>query len=33
MEAIMAEPLITEDQLAQLLANGARSAAGEDIDR
>lgn len=32
MEAIMAEPLITEDQLAQLLANGARSVAGEDID-
>lgn len=32
MEAIMAEPLITESQLAQLLANGARSAAGEDID-
>jgi hypothetical protein len=32
MEAIMAEPLITENQLAQLLANGARSAAGEDID-
>lgn len=32
MEAVMAEPLITEDQLAQLLANGARSAAGEDID-
>ncbi|MRN65414.1 DUF2958 domain-containing protein [Brucella sp. 10RB9213] len=28
----MAEPLITESQLAQLLANGARSAAGEDID-
>lgn len=28
----MAEPLITEDDLAQLLANGARSAAGEDID-
>lgn len=25
MEAIMAEPLITEDQLAQLLANGART--------
>jgi len=32
MEAIMAEPLITESLLAQLLANGARSAAGEDID-
>lgn len=32
MEADMAEPLITENQLAQLLANGARSAAGEDID-
>jgi hypothetical protein len=32
MEAIMAEPLVTADQLAQLLANGARSAAGEDID-
>ena len=32
MEAIMAEPLITESQLAQLFANGARSAAGEDID-
>jgi len=28
----MAEPLITEDQFTQLLANGARSAAGEDID-
>jgi hypothetical protein len=32
MEAIMAEPLSTEDQLAQLLANGTRSANGEDID-
>ncbi|WP_188411272.1 DUF2958 domain-containing protein [Agaricicola taiwanensis] len=28
----MAEPLITDDQLAQLLANGARSAAGASID-
>lgn len=27
MEAIMAEPLITEDLLAKLLANSARSAA------
>lgn len=33
MEAIMAEPLITEDQLAQLLANGARSAGGLDLTR
>lgn len=32
MEADMAEPLITNEQLAQLVANGARSAAGEDID-
>lgn len=32
MEAIMAEPLITEDQLTQLLANGTRSASGEDIE-
>ena len=32
MEATMVEPLITESQLAQLLANGARSAAGENID-
>ncbi len=32
MEAAMAEPLITDDQFAQLLVNGARSAAGEDID-
>jgi hypothetical protein len=32
MEADMAEPLITDEQLAQLIANGTRSAAGEDID-
>ncbi len=32
MEATMAEPLITDDQRAQLLANGIRSAAGECID-
>lgn len=32
MEAIMAEPLITEDQLTHLLANGMHSANGEDID-
>ena len=32
MEAIMAEPLITDELYAQLFANGARSAAGEDID-
>jgi hypothetical protein len=32
MEAGMAEPLITNGLFAQLLANGARSAAGEDID-
>lgn len=28
----MAAPLVTDEQLARLLANGARSAAGEDID-
>ena len=32
MEADMADPLITKTQLAQLIANGARNAAGEDID-
>lgn len=32
MDAIMAEPLITEDQLAQLLANDLRNFAGENID-
>ena len=32
MEAIMPTPLIPNDITAKLLANGARSAAGEDID-
>ncbi|MGX1497064.1 hypothetical protein ACSSV1_002100 [Labrenzia sp. MBR-25] len=32
MEADMAAALLTDDLYAQLLANGARSAAGEDID-
>lgn len=32
MEADMAEALITDELYARLLANGARSAAGEDID-